>query len=240
MRNRTRLLDWVLSGPIDDDILGDTKQNWFQSLPMWLYMQSYISNYHDRVQDPNNYPDEIELPVIKNLSVIPICGHMRKPVHIDADVLYRMMSETKNPARDEFGRVVNVGYVTSRKEHYFNEIFNMAKIDRVLKGNKKFHHYVLCDGVSVSILYKVPKATIDELVNNDLVKQQYYDGHFVYELGIDPGMKTWNATVRRHIDSNKEVCSWFLNTLYSFDSFWIIPLFFVLIPFFEIDEFQDQ
>lgn len=59
--------------------------------------------------------------------------------------------------------------------------------------------------LSVSIHYKVKTEALDKLVDAQLVKQLYENGEFVYELGIDPGMKTWNATVRRNIATGKEV-----------------------------------
>ncbi|XP_031639183.1 uncharacterized protein LOC116351242 [Contarinia nasturtii] len=41
--------------------------------------------------------------------------------------------------------------------------------------------------------------------NDDILRKQFIGGKFAYELGIDPGMKTWNATVRRNIKTRKEV-----------------------------------
>ncbi|RYE17060.1 MAG: hypothetical protein EOP45_16460 [Sphingobacteriaceae bacterium] len=205
MANRNRLLEHVrqFGGPDDDDIAKFTKEEWFASLPLWLYMQSQITEYHDWMAN-NDIPDA---PKIKNLCVIPICSHERKPVKIDADVLYRMMCDTGICPRNEYGTQVKVGHVTSNKEHYFKEIFNMEKINRMLKVNKTFYYHVVSDGVSMSILYKVRQTVLDQLITDGVVKKRYEDGFYVYELAIDPNMKTWMAVVRRDIQTGKEVCA---------------------------------
>ncbi|XP_055321799.1 uncharacterized protein LOC129577947 [Sitodiplosis mosellana] len=210
LAKRDRLLRYVrdIRGPADDDIAKFTKDEdtWFSSLPMWLIMQSEIETHLNWVeQHHDNIVQVIALPNIKNLVVIPICHHTRKAVRIDADVLYRMMCETGTSPRDEYGRQHTVGHVTSKSNqaYYFNMIFNMEKINRVLKANKKFEH-ILSDGVSASILYSVKKTVVDKLVEDGLVRKRYSDGFYVYELGIDWGMKTWNATVRRRINNDKE------------------------------------
>lgn len=193
-----------IAGPADDDISNFTKSEWFASLPMWLFMQENIAEYNNWLQQQ---PIAVikHLPKIKNLSVIPICSHLRKPIKIDGDVLYRMMCETKIMPKNENGIQPTVGYACQHKEFYFGEIFNMAKINRILKTNKRFHYHIVTDGVSASILYKVPKKVLEQMESDNLVKKKYYDGFYVYELGIDPGMKTWLAVVRRHIDTGKEV-----------------------------------
>ncbi|XP_031636340.1 uncharacterized protein LOC116349170 [Contarinia nasturtii] len=205
---RNRLLTCVrnIGGPKDDNIAKDTKENWFATLPMWLHMQKKIDDYHNWVQNNlENIPADIELPIIKNLSVLPICTHLRKNIKINADILYRMMCETKIIPLDEYGRQVDGTHVCENKVHYFNEIFDMNKINGILNANKEFHYHVVTDGVSASILYDVSRNTLEQLVSDELIKKRYEDGVYIYELGIDPGMKTWNATVRRHIDSGKEM-----------------------------------
>lgn len=63
-----------------------------------------------------------------------------------------------------------LGHITSNKEHYFNQIFNMEWINHVLGANKQFHYMILSDGVSASILYDVPKSTLKEMDNDNLVR----------------------------------------------------------------------
>jgi hypothetical protein len=47
-------------------------------------------------------------------------------------------------------------------------------------------------------------------MDDESVKRRYYGRSVVYEIGIDPGLRTWNATVRRNIRTGKEVCMHFL------------------------------
>lgn len=204
LRKRNQLLQYVsdIGGPADGNVRRFTKNHWFKSLPMWLEMQTKIDNYHKWAEAYRSIVD-YALPVIKNLCVIPKCHHLRKSVRMDGDILYRMLCETGLITRDEYGRQHLVGFVTQHKEHYFNEVFDMEKINRVLKANKQFHYQIMCNGVSASILYTVKKKTIVQ--NDDLVRKRYDEGFYVYELGLDPGMKCWNATVRRTIKSGKEV-----------------------------------
>lgn len=189
-----------------DNIGRFVEADWFGSMPMWLDIQAAIDRYHTWAEANGAVVIQyIELPKIKNLSVVPICSHMRKPVKIDADVIYRMMCDTQIIPRDEFGRQVSVGEITRNKEFYFEQIFNMEYINSILNAKKQFHHYILCDGVSASIHYKVKKGDLEKLVDDGIIRKRYAEGAYVYELGIDPGMKTWNATVRRNIATGKEV-----------------------------------
>lgn len=202
------LLSFVrgIGGPPDDDIARDTENDWFASLPMWLQMQREIDDFHIWAEI-----NTIEIPKIKNLKVIPIASHLRKYIQIDADALYRIMAELKIlPKIEGIPADKMCGHVCSHKEHYFNEIFDLPKIERIVKGKKKFRCHIYSDGVGASVLYNVDKNEVKKLVDDGILKKRYLDGEFIYELGIDPGMKTWNATVRRHIPTKKEVCIQFL------------------------------
>lgn len=201
------LLQFVrdIGGPVDDNVGRDTRENWFESLIFWTHMQREISEFHNWAQD-NDLNDIV--PSIKNLKVIPVCSFMRKPVKFCANMVYAMLCSTKKIDRDENGNQRSEKFVSQHKAHYFNEIFNMDHINRILKANKEFRYHILCDGESASLLYNVPTNVLRQLEDDGLVRKRYYDGYYVYELGLDPGMKTWNSTVRRHIDSGKEVkCS---------------------------------
>lgn len=205
LNKRNHLLSIVRAngGPADDDVSKFTRDNWFKSLPLWLNLQQSIDMYHDWQQQQQQ--NGLRTPKLKNLSVIPICSHMRKHIRIDADVLYRMLCETKLIGKDENGIQPTGSYVCANKEWYFKGVFNVDKINRMLKANKTFHYQIVSDGVSASILYTVPQTVLETMQSDGIVKRKYYDGQFVYEIGMDPGMKTWVAVVRRHIDTGKEV-----------------------------------
>ncbi|XP_055308467.1 uncharacterized protein LOC129572524 [Sitodiplosis mosellana] len=53
--------------------------------------------------------------------------------------------------------------------------------------------------------YNVPKSQLERLESDGIVRKRHEDGDFVYELGMDPGTKTCNATVRRTIKTHKEI-----------------------------------
>lgn len=61
---------------------------------MWLYMQKSIDTYLEAYQSVPNEARK-RMAKVKNLSVIPICSHMRKTIRIDADVLYCVMCDMK-------------------------------------------------------------------------------------------------------------------------------------------------
>lgn len=154
---REYLLNCVreIGGPAEDDIAQFTENQWFASLPMWRNMQEKIADYNNWLQIQN--PSLVRrLPKIRNLCIIHICCHLRKPVRIESDVLYRMMCETKMIPRKD-GKQVDQTYISQNREFYFNLIFNMISTNRFLKANKEFHHSIVSDGVTASILYKVPK-----------------------------------------------------------------------------------
>lgn len=202
------LLNFVreIGGPIDDDITKDSSEDWFASLPLWLQMQREIDDFHIWAEI-----NAIDTPKIKNLKVIPTGSHLRNYIEIDADVIYRIMAELKIlPKIEGIPSKKMCSHVCKYKEHFFNEIFDLPKIGRIVKGRKEFRHHIYSDGVGASILYNVTKNELESLVDDGILKKKYLNGEFIYELGIDPGIKTWNATVRRHISTKKEVCMQFL------------------------------
>lgn len=204
---RELLLNMVVSigCPADHDVKKFTSDHWFKSLRMWLLMQSQIDDFHIWAGDNN-----IKIPIIKNLKVIPVCSFNRQHIKMDTDVLYRMMCDMESQFKIELIPRVNgvrasVGDACKDPYIYWYQIFDLPKIDRILKGNKRFHKHIVSDGVAVSILYEVPARELEPLVNDGIIRKRYQEGFYIYELGIDPGMKTWNATVRRNIHSGKEV-----------------------------------
>lgn len=65
---------------------------------------------------------------------------------------------------------------------------------RIVKGNRQFDHQFLLDSVTATVLH-LPEPVISK---EELIRQ-YNAGTLWYELGIDPGMRTWNPTVRKNI-----------------------------------------
>lgn len=206
IEKRQRLLQHIRNagGPADDDVKNYTDNQWFQSMRMWLIMQQRVEVYLQEYERASVQARR-HMPKVRNLSVVPICSHMRKTIRIDCQVLYHMMCELKIiPRHEEKGKQFSCGEIYAEEAYYFNQIFNMDHINRILKTNKTFAH-IVSDGVSVSIVYKVPKRVVENMEADGIVKKKFNEGHYVYEIGIDPGMKTWLAVVRRHISTGKEV-----------------------------------
>ncbi|XP_055310426.1 uncharacterized protein LOC129573642 [Sitodiplosis mosellana] len=59
----------------------------------------------------------------------------------------------------------------------------------------------MIDSMSASVLFNKPKQEQTELSPEDILAM-YRD--FFYEVGVDPGLKTRNASVRRTIDTEEE------------------------------------
>lgn len=90
------------------------------------------------------------------------------------------------------------------KEQYWDQVCDMLKIRRMGKSKKEFRFRFLSDGVSVSLQYDREKSE-SQPIDLEAIRQKLRDCFFWYILGIDPGMKTWNATVRRTCQTGKEV-----------------------------------
>lgn len=80
----------------------------------------------------------------------------------------------------------------------------MNKILKLAHNKRAFHCQLCTDGVSATILYDKPKVQAKDISDEELIKM-YRANLFTYELGIDPGYRTWNATVRINIRTGEEV-----------------------------------
>ncbi|XP_031631483.1 uncharacterized protein LOC116345884 [Contarinia nasturtii] len=190
-----------VGGPTNDHNIKDLSKGdyWFKATAMWLVMQTEIDEWHNWAQDNN-----VKIPNIKNLSVVPLPDYQRKAVFMCNDVFYRMLAESKQLPQVD-GRQATESYIRQNKEFYWNQVFDLTTINRKLKKNKEFHYTIVSNGESVSIMYRMSKQYEQQMQNDDILRKQFIGGKFAYELGIDPGMKTWNATVRRNIKTKKEV-----------------------------------
>lgn len=130
---RQLLLDMIfgVGGPADHNITEFTETSWFASIPMWLTMQTEIDNFLNWANT-----NSIEIPVINNLKVIPICDFTRKYVRMDTDILYRMCAELRWLPKVDGVQAKN-DYVFANKKHFWNAVFNLKKMKRMLKGNNR-------------------------------------------------------------------------------------------------------
>lgn len=208
------------------NIRGYTANNWFQSLRMWINIQRDIHHFHLAFADirqswayhraaPRNVtrPTIPEPPKIANFAAIPMCTFQRRHVRIDTDVLYNILCAVKEVPR-KLGMPTKKGKVKMRNitqnDFRLNEagswdlFFDRAKIDRQVKSKKPFPYQILSDGVSATLLYSKPQEPECTITNEEIVNR-LEDGQLSYEIGIDPGMRTWNAAVRRNLLTGEEV-----------------------------------
>lgn len=225
-------LRWLLDelremgAPDDMDIKNFTKHHWFKSLKMWVNIQRDIHHFHQAFeglrqswyyhrQAPDNVTRPLlpEPPHIKNFAAIPVCTFQRKHIKICTTVLYEILCGVKEipkkcGATTKKGKVNEINITrnefNSNKDGSWGLFFDLNKINSFVSNQKTFKHTILSDGVSCSILFEQPKVEADELSDAELATR-YNSGEFTYELGIDPGMNTWNATVRRNILTKEEV-----------------------------------
>lgn len=206
----------------NDNVKDFTKKFWMCSITLWLAMQREIEEFNvdaenreerrgqrqeyrkQKHQKDKQNPDENKPPFIKNLVVIPICSFARSHIMIDNYTLYKLMCASGLMPKDKGGMQLPSTEITSNKDFYWNQLFFLRKIHRFKKKKSIFHYEIVTDGVGVSVLYGKSKNSVGRPLTREEIMRKYLDGEFVFELGIDPGLKTWNATVRRTIATGKE------------------------------------
>lgn len=331
-RKREILLEMLrdVGGPNDDNVIGYTKNYWFQSLPMWLYMEEEIDNYHVWVEEQRqqqqqqqqnqpvaapqqqpepqlskrqrqhlrraeqqpfqieqnfqpslahlshrrrkrqrriiakkqkqmaaNYERQInqpqvqqqrqgqrrrrrrrqkpndEFPKIKNLVIIPMSTFQRKAVRLDKLGLFEMMRTNRLLPKNEYGAATSRDDFFADPARFWKMIFNLEEIDRIVSLNKQFDHQIVSDGISASVQYNFLRSEMQ--LDLSSVRNKYCDKKIVYEIGIDPGLHTWNASVRRNIRTKKEVCILYLLNFLQFLS----ECSYIFL-FYSSDQFQDK
>lgn len=180
--------------------------NWFKSLKMWIQIQRQIEAFHvnhPRTEDPTT-------PKIRNFSAIPLCNFQLKHIKIDHTELTEICTR-----KSQMGTFKNVDdnnndnqNANNNRDDCWGSVFDMDKIRRIEGkednvNRKKFHYQFVSDSVSISLIYTKKKS--NSVDNVQKISDDYNTNQIIYELGIDPGMKTWNATVRRTVSTNKEV-----------------------------------
>lgn len=209
--------------PHDCNIVKYVDEHWFQSLWMWLKIQRYVQEFQRTYANVNNswnlfkrFPQNVQRPAApkppnsQNFTIIPMCTFQRKHIRIDTDQLYRIVCQTGDVPKKfgrtkakEFVNVSNAEFLRN-KDGSWDLFFEREKIDRMVHGRKVFDNQIVSDGVAATIVYlkpKIPKVPI----SNEEVLAMYDGGIFYSILGVDPGERTYNATVRKNIDTGEEV-----------------------------------
>lgn len=170
------------------------RDEWFKSLAMWIKIQRQIEQFH--ITYNNTIPNK---PNIRNFTAIPLCNTQLKHIKIDNTELTEIAMR-----KSQMGTYKKADDDNSvNRDDCWDSVFNLTKIKSMGK-QKKFHYQFLSDSVSVSLVYIKNKSTTDANIEQQ-ISNDFNTNKIIYELGIDPGMKTWNATVRRTISTNKEV-----------------------------------
>lgn len=203
-----------------------TKNNWFQSMRMWMLIQRDIHRFHLEYAElnrewyrfkksPLTEPEPVlpQPPEITNFTVVPTCTFQRRHIRIDTDALYNILCAIKEVPRKcgmttKKGKVkmrnIELNEFLSNKTGSWSLFFDLDEINRQVKHKKPFAHKIMSDGVSVSILYHRPVQEA-VLLDDEETRRKWLEGEFANELGIDPGMRTWNATVRYNFITGEEV-----------------------------------
>lgn len=206
-------------------------ENWFRSIRMWLRMQRNIQLYnlaYANVRDSWNLfrkyplyvqqPTAPEPPVIANFTAIPMCSFQRRHIRICTDVLYNLLCKAgKVPKKCGKRKDTQINFTQNdfriNNSGSWHLYFDIGKIVAMVKGKRTFDYEIISDGVSVTMQY-VRRIRPAAPESNEDVLRDYEAGAYWYELGIDPGMRTWNATVRKDIRTGEEVSKF---TLIRFD-----------------------
>ncbi|XP_055310390.1 uncharacterized protein LOC129573626 [Sitodiplosis mosellana] len=125
--------------------------------------------------------------------------HEKKASPERATVMYRTVAEFGSSGQpDNISKKV----YDSNPFVSWDTIFNMDKIKNVGNG-KTFDYAIVTDSVAVSLCFLKPECPSHEY-SHEQINEMYENGVFRFALGMDPAVRTWNATVRKHIASGVE------------------------------------
>lgn len=200
-------LRWM-GAPDDCNINDFVEEKWFESMQMWTEIQRDIHMFNIL------YKGRRDKPKIKNFAVVPMCSFQRRHIRIDTEALYSILCKLNIIPRKYGLRICkdgspNLRNITSKEFNHnainsWNLFFDVEHMEKIASNKNEFAGQICSDGVSVSIMYKKPKVQPVEATDDEILKM-YATHNFVYELGIDPGMRTWIAVVRRNIRTKEEV-----------------------------------
>lgn len=214
----------LFGAPDDCNVRDFVANNWFQSLRFWINIQREVEHYNNVYANVRRdwnlfrkHPQYVtrpylpEPPEIHNFSAIPICSNQRRHIRIDTEVLYSLLAEIGHVPKKVGKTKAKPLVMIKPNEFRANEVggwglfFDTSKISAMVKGKKQFNLQIVTDGVSATVIYRRPKRAKPASMK-ETVRWLLSLGFFYYILGIDPGMRTFNATVRRDLRTGEEVC----------------------------------
>lgn len=221
----------AVGAPNDCNIKEFIDDNWFQSLKMWINIQRDIQQFHLAYANvrrswyffksaPHNVtrPFLPEPPEVTNFVIVPICSFQRRHIKIDTTALYNILCGIKAVPRKIGARMSVKGEMTwiNTKQNEFlanmpgswRLFFDMDKIKELGLNKKTFGNSIVTDGVSCSVMFEKPPKPDIELNKAELI-QKIEAGGIRNQIGLDPGMKTFIAAVRKNLVTGEEVTTFF-------------------------------
>lgn len=221
--NVNRLLQQaqIIGVPIGERLCDLVRSNWMQMIPIFINIQRHVFNHHHRFEllndafrrhhrDPANNPEPRvkRPPKVRNFVVIPVHDYHLKHIRIDSHCFYQLACKfgALKLAKGKRDRAINIGKgdYDNNLLYYWDQVFNMDKILQIGKSKKTFDFAIVTDSVAVSLCY-LRDVCPSYQNTNEQIKTMYENNQFHFVLGMDPGVRTWNATVRKHILSGVEV-----------------------------------
>lgn len=147
-------------------------------------------------------------PKIRNFNAIPVHNYHLKHIRVDVSLFYEIACKlgALKKGMGKNGRKVNIprDWYNANPANFWGYVFDMPKINRIGGRNKRFDCTIMTDSVSVSLIYVKANRALNQ-IDLERIRRMYENNEFVYELGVDPGVRTWNATCRRRIATGSEV-----------------------------------
>lgn len=210
-----------IGGPSNYNLKEFVTIHWFASLKMWMKIQRYVTNFHTTYsylinrwgryhQNPltNMQPIVPRPPKIRNFNAIPVHNYHLKHIRVDVSLFYEIACKlgALKKGMGKNGRKVNIprDWYNANPANFWGYVFDMPKINRIGGRNKRFDCTIMTDSVSVSLIYVKANRALNQ-IDLERIRRMYENNEFVYELGVDPGVRTWNATCRRRIATGSEV-----------------------------------
>lgn len=210
--------------PVGQNFANIVRSSWFKTIPIFIHIQRQIFEHHERYErlneewrqyhrDPanNQEPRIARPPKIVNFRVIPLHDFKMKHIRIDRHLFFDIASKVGalKLAKGYKGQPINIDKTVYDENpvEYWGLIFNIDKINQMAK-DMTFDNAIVTDSLDVSLCYDKPQISCPLEFD-----EQLEDFEFV--LGMDPGVRTWNATVRKHIESGVQVLFQITNYNYS-------------------------
>lgn len=195
--------------------------NWFRCIPIFINIQRQITAYHKQHdalnalwrrfrKKPQRYPQPTikQPPKIKNFLAIPVHDFKMKNIRIDRHLFHQIACTigALKLAKGQRKARINISKEQYEEdfEFYWDQVFNMQKINKI-KGKWRFFDYaIMTNSVSVSLQFKELQRDAEQMTDEQVVKKLANDD-FKFAFGMDTGMRTWNAVNRLHLPTMTEV-----------------------------------